>query len=60
MADRRHQLTLRRRRRNQRYRRILNEAGFNVNNLLLQTGDHLLLQTGTSANPDVLKLQSTS
>ena len=44
--------------RNQRYRLILNEAGFNVFNLLLQDGNHLKLQTGTDANPDVLKLQS--
>ena len=46
--------------RNQRYRLILNEPGFNFNNLLLKTGDHLLLKSGTAANPDVLKLKSTS
>jgi hypothetical protein len=45
---------------NQRYRLILNEPGFEFDNLLLQTGDHLLLQSGTVANPDILKLQSSS
>ena len=47
-----------RRFRNVRYRRILNEAGFDVCNLKLKGGGHLLLKTGTDANPDVLKLKA--
>lgn len=46
-----------RRYRNVRYRRFLNDAGFNINNLLLQTGDQLVLQSDPN---DVLKLQDQS
>jgi len=42
---------------NQRYRLILNDAGFNVDNLLLETGDQLLLESGTG---DVLILESST
>ena len=47
-----------RRYRNDRYRRILLEAGGEVCNLKLKGGGSLLLKTGTTANPDVLKLKA--